>query len=135
MFLFLDAIRMIRDIQGKGRAIGLWGALLNIPQLIGGLVFILTVEGRAILVVEIVCLSIAGQIHKRKPFSRLIGICHVPWLALLPWLAYRLVAVGNSPVLAAWLWYVAATILVSLVFDVRDVWLYWRGGGRYNWSR
>jgi len=135
MFLIRDAIRMIRDINASGFAISLWGGLLNIPQLIGGLIFIATVEGQAILAAEIVALAIAGQIHKRNRFSRLIGICHFLWLALLPWLVYRIVGFDHSAVLTVWLWYVAVTILISLIFDVRDVFLYFRGEKKFAWSK
>jgi hypothetical protein len=60
MSLLLDPIRMIRDIRSQGLAIDLWGGLLNIPQLIGGLIFISTIEGQAILVTLILTLTVAG---------------------------------------------------------------------------
>ncbi len=135
MFLVLDAIKMIRDIRAQGRAIGLWGALLNIPQLIGGVVFIASLEGQLILAAEVLALMIAGQIHKRMRFSRLIGICHLPWLALLPWLGYRLQAFEHSIVLKGWLYYVAITILMSLVFDAFDLYRYARGDKRFAWVK
>jgi hypothetical protein len=86
MFLFLDPLKMIREIRGLGGFIGTWGGLLNIPQVIGGLLFIRSLEGQIILVTAIFTLVVAGQIHKRAKFSRMIGICHMPWLAMLPWL-------------------------------------------------
>lgn len=134
MFLVLDAIRMIQDIRQQGAAIGAWGAALNIPQLIGGVLFIWTIEGLLILVAEVIALAIAGQIHKRDRFSRLIGICHIPWLALLPWLIYRLINFDHWWLLKVWITYVVVTILISLIFDLRDVYKYWRGDRTFTWA-
>ena len=135
MFLLLDAIRMIREIRSKGFAIRMWGGLLNLPQLIGGVIFITTVEGLAILATSIVTLVVAGQIHKRNPFSRMIGICHLPWLVLLPWLIYRLQSFDHSVALKSWGYYVAVTILISLVFDVLDIYRYARGEKTFSWAK
>lgn len=135
MFLFADAIKMILDIRRKGGLIDLWGALLNVPQMLGGLIFIATREGQAILVTVILTLMIAGQIHKRTPFSRLIGICHLPWCVLLPWLVYRLATVEYPLPLTVWLCYAAAVIGISLMFDAVDLYRYARGDRFYAWAR
>lgn len=135
MFLLLDAIRMIREIRSKGFAIRMWGGLLNLPQLIGGVIFITTVEGLAILATSILTLVVAGQIHKRNPFSRIIGICHLPWLVLLPWLIYRLQSFDHSVILKCWVYYVAVTIFISLVFDVLDIYRYARGEKTFSWAK
>lgn len=132
--MILDAIRLVRDIKSKGFTIDLWGTLLNVPQLIGGLVFIMTVEGQMVFATAVVTLVIAGQIHKREPFSRLIGSCHLPWLLLLPWLVSRLQHFEHSLLMNVWGWYVAATILLSLVFDGFDLVRYARGQRRYSWA-
>lgn len=130
-----DAFHVIRDIRRQGLAIDLWGAALNGPQAIGGLVYIGTLEGRAILGTLIVTLLVAGQIHKRQPFSRLTGLCHLPWLALLPWLVDRLLSTHALSAFTVWLGYVAIVIAISLVFDGLDVWRYARGDRRFAWSR
>ncbi len=135
MFLLFDAIRMIRDIRTQGLAIFLWGGLLNIPQMVGGLIFISTIEGQLILATLILTLVVAGQIHKRSRFSRLVGICHLPWLVLLPWLVYRLLSFEHSVVLKGWAYYVAATILVSLIFDILDLYRYVRGEKTFSWAK
>ncbi|MCP4199247.1 MAG: hypothetical protein GY762_19040 [Proteobacteria bacterium] len=135
MFLFLDPISMIRDIRRQGLGIWIWGGMLNIPQLIGGLFFIRTIEGKAILVTIVLTPVVAGQIHKRTPFSRLIGMCHLPWLALLPWLVYRLTYFEHSLQLRIWMYYVATTILISLFFDALAVCRYMRGEKSFSWTR
>ena len=135
MILFLDPISMIRDIRRQGLGIWIWGGLLNIPQLIGDLFFIRSIEGQVILVRIILTLVVAGQIHKRASFSRLIEICHLPWLALLPWLVYRLTYFEHSLQLRIWMYYVATTILISLFFDVLDIYRYMRGEKSFSWAR
>lgn len=134
MFLVLDALRMIQDISRTSRAVGIWGAALNVPQFIGGLVFITALEGQLILATLVFTLIVAGQIHKRMRFSRLIGVCHIPWLALLPWLVYRLLTVDYSIQLRLWGYYVAATIAVSLIFDAIDIYRYTKGQKTFAWA-
>lgn len=129
-----DAVRMIRDIGRTNRAVNAWGAALNIPQFVGGLVFITTLEGQLVLATVVATLVIAGQIHRRTPFSRLIGLCHMPWLALLPWLVYRLRAMEHSAELRVWGWYVIVTIAASLLFDAMDVYRYSRGKKTFSWA-
>ncbi|MEM7269071.1 MAG: hypothetical protein AAF401_07440 [Pseudomonadota bacterium] len=135
IYLVADAVSMIRDIRATGGVVGKWGGLLNIPQLLGGLLFIWTPEGAAVFICVVVTLMIAGQIHKTTPFSRRIGICHAPWVLLLPWLIHRIMAHEHGLLLKIWLIYVAATIAVSLVFDARDLWLYRKGEKRFAWAK
>ncbi|KPK17655.1 MAG: hypothetical protein AMJ67_12580 [Betaproteobacteria bacterium SG8_41] len=134
MNLLRDALLMIRDIGKASRVVNIWGALLNVPQLIGGLVFITTAEGQLVLATLILTLVVAGQIHKKTPFSRLIGLCHLPWLALLPWLIDRLLTIEHPVQLQVWGYYVAATISISLVFDVLDVYRYAKGQRTFSWA-
>ena len=134
MYLLRDAFVMIRDIGSTSRVVYVWGALLNVVQLIGGLVFITTLEGQVVLATLILTLVVAGQIHRNTPFSRLIGICHVPWVALLPWLVYRLQTVEHPIELQIWGYYVTATISLSLVFDTLDVYRYTKGQKTFSWA-
>ena len=125
---------MIEAIRGQNWRIWLWGGLLNIPQVLGGLIFVRSAEGLLILVTVILTLLIAGQMHRREPFSRLIGLCHLPWIALLPWIVWRIMAVDHSGIQKAWMIYVVVTILVSLLFDTFDVVRYFRGDKRFSWA-
>jgi len=134
MFLILDPMSMIKAVGRQDGFIGTWGGLLNIPQATGGLILIFTVEDQVIPFTVILTLMIAGQIHKRAPFSRLTGICHLPWLAMLPWLTWRLISVEHSTILAAWLVYVAGTIMVSLTFDIFDIFRFIRGDEKFSWA-
>jgi hypothetical protein len=83
MFLVLDASWIIQDIRPTSRAVDIFAASLR-ASVSGGLAFVAAIEGQIILVTSVFTLIFVGQIHKRAPFSRLIGLCHLPWLVLLP---------------------------------------------------
>ncbi|MDP6024184.1 MAG: hypothetical protein QGG19_23300 [Alphaproteobacteria bacterium] len=133
MFLF-DPFRMIADIGRANRNIYFWGGALNIPQVVGGVFFFDHVEAQSILVVAIIGLIVAGQIHKKAAFSRLIGMCHLLWLLLLPWLIYRLAIFEHAFWFEAWLYYTSITIAVSLIFDAMDLYRYSKGQKTFAWS-
>ncbi|SMX36884.1 hypothetical protein [Octadecabacter ascidiaceicola] len=135
MNLLLDPFKMIRDIRALGGFIGIWGGLLNIPQVIGGLLFIRTPEGLVILLTVMVVLIAAGQIHKHMKFSRLIGLCHIPWLLMLPWLVIRMVSYEHSMALTIWLAFVVVTVGISLVFDVFDIFRFSKGDKTFAWAK
>ena len=133
MFLITDAFKMVYDIYRNSWVIYLWGGLLNIPQVVGGAIFFNEIEGQVILAILILTLIVAGQMHKKTPFSTLIGLCHLPWLALLPWLVYRLQVVDHASSLEAWCYYVVVVITISLVFDVLDIYRYSKGQKTFSW--
>ena len=132
--VLLDAFRMIADIRRTNRSVDIWGGCLNIPQFIGGLIFITYIEGQLILTLVVVTLLVAGQIHKKSPFSRLIGLCHIPWLLLLPWLVYRLMNYEHPVWLEIWLYYTSVTIAISLIFDAWDIRRYYKGQKTFAWA-
>ena len=134
MEILTAPIRMIRDIRALGGGIRIWGAALNLPQIIGGVIFIATIEGLAILVTALATLLVAGNIHRKAPFSRLISICHLPWLGLAPWLIGQMLGKEFSTAMLIWLIYVTGTIIVSLVLDIREIILYFRGDRVFAWA-
>jgi len=133
MFLVSDVFAMIRDIRVASRVVNAWGAALNLPQLVGGVVFAGRLEGQLVLATAIVTLVIAAQIHKRSPFSRLTGLCHLPWLALAPWLFFRLQSADGDAPFRVWGYYVVATMAISLAFDAFDVVRHVRGAKKFAW--
>ena len=134
MFVISDIFKMISEISAANSRVNIWGAALNIPQLLGGLIFIRSNEGIIILVSVLVTLLVASQIHKRTRFSRLMALCHLPWLLVLPWLLYRLVINDYSLFFQIWMIYVAVTMLISLVLDVNDMLKYFKGAKNYDWK-
>lgn len=126
---FTDIFVLIGDVRRElPRTIDIWGGLLNIPQVIGGLVFIIMPEGAAIFVAWFCAMAVGGQIHRQQRFSRLIGVCHAVWLPLIPFLFLRALDGSDGSVygqaFVIWLWYVLVTMTVSIVFDALDFWRY-----------
>lgn len=127
---FKDMFKMIKDLRAEVPRVGRWGFALNMPMWLGGLAFIGRIEGSATLVLNTIAVLVAGQIHKRAPFSRLTSICHVAWLPVLPLLVAALLRTEEPTYLRGWLLYTLVTMAISLVLDVRNLVLYWRGGDR-----
>jgi hypothetical protein len=117
-----DFLQMRRDLAAARPGIDVWGAALNLPLLAGGLVFVATIEGALVLATTVLSLLVAPAIHKRRPLSRLMGVCHLPWLPLIPALAWWLATREHGVALQVWLAYAIAVMTVSVVFDAYDLW-------------
>lgn len=109
--------------------IRLWAIFYPLPQIIGGLIFVQTAPGLAILLGRILSGVIASQVHKRTPFSKLMGpLGHAHWLLIVPYLVHQLVAQDLAPPLVWFIGYVVATTLISGVIDVLELRLYLKKG-------
>ncbi|MEM9571325.1 MAG: hypothetical protein AAF996_07655 [Pseudomonadota bacterium] len=109
--------------------IRLWATFYPLPQIIGGLIFVQTAPGLVILLGRILSGVIASQIHKRAPFSKLMGpLGHAHWLLIVPYLGHQLVTQDLSPPLFWFISYVVATTLISGVIDVFELRLYLKQG-------
>ncbi len=104
-------------------------AWVGILVLVNGglsLFFLDALEAKVVLIT----LALGGVIMElltwRLGFTRLLGLGHVLWLGLVPWLATRVSLHESGPVVY-WLVAVIALNSLSLVFDVRDVVVYLRG--------
>ncbi|MEH6477895.1 MAG: hypothetical protein V7727_19550 [Sneathiella sp.] len=119
--LFIDPIRMIQDIRRElSRGMGIWGPALNFPQLLGGIYYFGTIEGRLIFFSWLLMIITAGYIHRHQPFSRLIGVSQVWWFPILPLLLGYAWQQTELSIFSVWLWYVCSTMGISLVLDVFD---------------
>jgi hypothetical protein len=121
MWLISDILRMMRDLRRNAPAIYAWGGALNMPQLLGGLYFFERAEAKLVLAGVVISLMIAAQIHRRAPFSRLAGICHVIWLPLVPMLLASAMRPELGSVYRSWASYVALAMGISVVLDVYDL--------------
>jgi hypothetical protein len=65
-------------------------------------------------------------IFARLGFVRLLGVGHVHWFAMVPWLALRLDTIAD-PVMYRWVGAVCVACGISLVIDTIDVLRYLRG--------
>ena len=121
---------MRRDIAARSRLLAAWGFLLNVPTLIGALIFVRTIEGASVTGAVIVSLIIAGQIHKRAPMSRLIGLCHIVFLPAIFVLAAAVGEVWSWTGFNVWLVYSLALMSICVLIDGVDLMRYFFGGTR-----
>lgn len=105
----------------------LWLAVMAAVNLVGGLVFIGTIEGKLVVASVMLGVLIQVAIYGRLGFVRLLGIGHIAWLPLVPWLLTRLDAAGPPSVFGYWIAAVIVIDSISLVIDAVDVTRYLRG--------
>lgn len=117
---------VMRGIMRQPPMVKAWVALLVLVNGVASLFFLSTPEANVVLVT----LGLGGVMMEllawKQGFTRLLGLGHVLWLGLVPWLVTRMSLHEGGPVVL-WLAAVIAVNSLSLVLDVRDVVLYARG--------
>lgn len=110
--------------------IKLWATLYPLPQLLGGgLYFIHETPGLVILLGRVLSFIIGSQVHRRRPFSKLIGpIGHAHWLVILPYLLYQLTTQILETSLCWFIVYVCVVSMMSAVIDIHSVMRYFQNG-------
>ena len=101
-----------------------WVGTLLAVNLVAPLFFLETIEARMVLAALLVGAAIQMVIFKRKGWVRLLGLGHIPWLALVPWLAMRLDWAAFDTPLSRWMAAVIALNATSLIIDTVDVYRY-----------
>ncbi|MGA1285464.1 MAG: hypothetical protein ACO34J_15610 [Prochlorothrix sp.] len=134
MNLLKDSIQFSRDMASLNWKIQIWAALYPLPQLLGGIYFAREIPGFVILMGRILSFIIHSQVHRVKPFSKLIGpIGHAHWLLILPYLIYILIL---DPVREPFYWFIAYVVTlssISMVIDLYEVIRYFeRGDASYQ---
>lgn len=119
-----DFLAMRRDIVAHSKLMSIWGFLLNVPVLIGGLVFVARPVGAAVAAAILISLVIASQMHKRWPLSRLLGLCHVVFLPAIPLQLVELGKISSIGAFEIWLVYSSVMMSVCLLIDVFDLFRY-----------
>lgn len=122
--LIKDAYTMISDLKRTSPFMRIWGPLLNVPHVVGGLVFVAHFEALLILISALFSVIAAAQIHKRFSFSRMTSIVHIVWLPLLPFLLAALRDADLQSAYGLWLAFSTTTIVISLVLDMRNIFLF-----------
>ncbi len=106
-------------VNGVGLAV--WMSLLLLANLVVPLFFVTTVEGQLVLVAFVASALSMMAIFASKGFVRLLGIGHVYWVPLVPWLWTRLPGFPPDDPFTVWMTAVIILNGVSLIIDVRDV--------------
>ncbi len=67
-----------------------WLAVLILVNLVGGLYYFGSLEGKLVVAAFFGAIIVMEAIFKAKGFVRLLGLGHIFWVPLVPWLALRL---------------------------------------------
>lgn len=116
--------RFMRTMFANGIVLAVWISLLLGANMLVPFIVITTAEGQLVLVSALAGAATQLAIFRVKGFVRLLGVGHVYWLPLLPWLATRLEGSPGWDLFSLWIVFVIVLNGVSLVIDVRDVWRY-----------
>ena len=117
---------IIRGIRTFHPAWQVWAVLLVAVNLLC-LPFLNHVEALWTLFAVVIALGIGLTLTARMGYTRLLGIMHLPWLALVPWLYSRLESIPPSDPFGYWVQALIVMNSLSLMIDTADVARYFRG--------
>ena len=101
-----------------------WMSLLVFANVLGPLYFIHTLEAKVVLAAMICSLMIMTALFGAKGFVRLLGIGHVAWVPMIPWLIMRFDNTSFESFFGYWLAAVIILNFLSLIIDGIDVMRY-----------
>ncbi len=107
-----------------------WMGLLVVANTLAPLYFIQTLEGKVVLAAIMCSMTIMTAIFGAKGFVRLLGIGHIAWVPLIPWLFTRLDNSSFDSFFGYWLVAVIVLNSLSLIMDAIDVLRYIKGERR-----
>jgi len=104
-----------------------WSRVLLFNNLVMPIFFLNHVESRWVLVAVFIAALMGKMIVKMQGFTKLIGLMHIPWLVLLPYIWTRLEFVPASDLYGLWIRSILIINGISLLIDFSDVLRYIRG--------
>ncbi len=104
-----------------------WLGLLVAVNVAGPIYFFEALEAKVVLAAFLASAALMTAIFATKAFVRLLGIGHIFWIPMVPWLWTRLDQVGLDSPLGYWIAAVIVVDGISLVIDAVDVFRYLRG--------
>ncbi len=105
----------------------LWLGLLVAVNVAGSIYFFEALEAKVVLAAFLASVALMTAIFATKGFVRLLGIGHIFWVPMVPWLWIRLNQVGPGDLLGYWIIAVIVMNSISLIIDVIDVFRYLKG--------
>ena len=107
--------------------LAVWMFLLILANIVVPLFFVTTVEGQLVFAAGMAGVLSMVAIFASKGFVRLLGVGHVYWVPLVPWLWSRLPGFPPDDPFSMWMTAVIILNGVSLIIDVRDFGRYLAG--------
>ncbi len=104
-----------------------WVVLLMTANMVVPLFFLGTPEGKIVLGAFLVGAVLQTAIFSAKGFVRLLGIGHIAWVPMVPWLWARLELAAPGSLFRYWILATIAVVTLSLLIDATDVVRYLRG--------
>ena len=104
-----------------------WLAVLILVNLAGGLYYFGSLEGKLVVAAFFGAIIVMEAIFKAKGFVRLLGLGHIFWVPLVPWLWMRYADAPADGGFRAWLVAVMLMNTLSLIIDAINVVRYARG--------
>ncbi len=105
----------------------MWLGLLIVANMLMPILFIQTREAQVVLISMMVAMTIMTVIFKAKGFVRLLGLGHLPWIPMIPWLWTRLDPTSIDGLFEYWLIAVITLNSVTVIIDTVDVARYVKG--------
>ncbi len=104
-----------------------WLGFLVAVNVAGPIYFFEALEAKVVLGAFLAGAALMTAIFASKGFVRLLGIGHIAWVPMVPWLWARLDQVGPGDLLGYWMIAVMALNSLALIIDAIDVLRYVRG--------
>jgi hypothetical protein len=104
-----------------------WLCVLVFANMLLPLYFIHTLEAKVVLIASICSMTIMTAVFSVKGFVRLLGIGHIPWIPMIPWLFTRLENTSFDNLFGYWIVTLIVLNIISLIIDAIDVMRYIRG--------
>jgi len=112
---------LVRDARKFTIAWRIWFWILLSVNFIAPLLFIQHTEAVLVLLSYIMAGIIIVQLHRRLGWVRLLGVGHILWVVLLPWLIYHYARVHPVGVFGMWFVFLIIIDILCLGIDLVDV--------------
>ena len=104
-----------------------WLGLLVAVNVAGPIYFFEALEAKVVLASFLASAALMAAIFASKGFVRLLGIGHIFWIPMVPWLWTRLDQVEPGNLIGYWITAVIILDSISLIIDGIDVLRYLKG--------
>ncbi len=120
-----NPLRFFRELLNQPAWVTVWVGVLMFVNL-AGVAFWSESLAKIIVAVFLLSSMLMMGLYSAFGFQRILGLGHVLWVPLLGYLLVHLRQASGA--FAGYLLVLSVCIGISLLFDIRDVWLYARSG-------